>query len=214
MKYVLIISLGLISLTGCGGDGGGSASAPQAIQNVAPTSFPTVSPTASPSPAPAWGGFSGGGDLANPYQVTTSEDVDHIRDFPAAYFELTGNIDMTGVAFTPITNFSGVIQGNFYKLENLTIQTAGGDPAAFAVTLSGIINRLYLKDILIESTGDYAAALAFNLSGTISNSQILSGTINSHLGGNGNGVGVGNPFAVNRVGGSVMTGRSSDCGFQ
>lgn len=222
----LIGSLTLVlTLSACNGGGGGSSDSPSAVQDTSPVATasptpsptPSVAPTATPSPtptlAPAWGGFSGGGVLANPYQVTTATDVTHIGDFPAAYFELTGNIDMSGTTIVPISSFSGVIQGHLFALENLTIQTMGSTPSALVVALSGIINKLYMSNILVEASGNYAAAYGINVSGTISNCQILSGTINSHLGGNGNGVGTGNPIYTNAVGSPVVTGDQSTAVF-
>lgn len=217
MKYLTAL-LSLLVLTACGGGGAATdgGSNPVAASAALPTVTPTVAPTASPSPTPtpaSWGGFSGGGVFASPYQVTTPEDVTHIADFPGAYFELTGNIDMDGIAVTPIPVFSGVIQGHHYSLRNLTIQTTGGNSAALILTLSGIITQLYMSNILIESASQYAAAYAIDVSGTISNSQISSGTINSHLGGNGWNTGTGNPFYVNRVGGATITGDQSTVDF-
>lgn len=225
MKTLMVILI--LSLTACKSSGGGSdAGSPQvsSAEPVAtasptptptPTPIPTPSPTPTPTPAPAWGGFSGAGDIGHPYQVTTSIDVTHIQDFPAAYFELTGNIDMTGINFTPIATFSGVIQGHLYRLNHFDIETTGGAPAAFAINISGIIHQLYLDNVTLSSDTGYAAGYAYTLTGTatLSQCQILSGTIMSPLGGNGWTTGTGNPFWVNRLAGSTVTQLQSTVDF-
>lgn len=199
MKNLILIS-SLLALTACQSSGGGSASPEVATSTNVPVATPSPTPSPSPSPTPSptpsgWGGFSGGGVMSNPYQVVTATDVTHIQDYPSAYFELVNSIDMTGTSFTPITDFSGVIQGHLFKLENLTIAGSGSTDVAFAMTLSGSINQLYMSGISITSAAGYAAAYAYSLTGHLTNCQILSGTVTSPRGGS-------NPFFVGSGGGA------------
>lgn len=215
MKKLIGFTALALMVSAC--DSGGAAS-PSALVltsipvGLSPAPIPSVTPSVSPSPSPspspsasilAWSGFSGNGDMAHPYEVTTATDVTHIGDFPAAYFELTGSIDMTGVTFTPIPTFSGVIQGHLHQLNHLTISEHGD--AALVLSLHGIINGLYFQDLTVSSAVGYAAGYSIDVYGTVSNSQILSAVITAPLCGNGNGSGTGNPIYTNFISGAVVT---------
>lgn len=236
IKNVSVLTFGLCLAACQGGAKGGSpetaAVVTQAVASAAVTPAPTASPSASPSPTPSPSAspspspspsaslsphtFSGAGVLASPYEISTAADVQHIADYPAAYFELTQDIDMTGVTLDPIPDFSGVIQGHFYELENLTITTLGNSPAAIVLNLTGIILDVQLDQLAISSETGYAAAFAFNVYGTVKDCRILAGDIVSPRGGHGvvgDGTGVGNPIYVNRIGGSIVTGDASDVTF-
>lgn len=214
MKKFTLIVLMAVLVSGCEAGGGPTASTSSILESQ-PILGIDPSPTPSPTPSPSvtatstWGGFSGGGDQANPYQVTTAEDVTHIGDFPSAYFELTGNIDMSGTTFTPIPTFSGVIEGHLFKLYNFTIAATGANSAAFAITLTGSIDKLYMGNVSITSATQFAAAYAVNLQGNITNCQVLSGTLTSPQGGNGQNSGVGNVFYVNLVSGALSNSQAS-----
>lgn len=88
--------------------------------------FPVFSITASAAT------FSGGsGTQADPYQISTTDDLvymsDNIADCQGKYFILTNDIDMTGVSFYPIGNgkyksksFYGYFDGQNYTISGMT----------------------------------------------------------------------------------------------
>lgn len=63
--------------------------------------------------------MSGSGTEEKPYIVTTGKQLAEIQLDPTAYFQLDRSIDLTevcndsdGTGWTPITNFSGTLDGN------------------------------------------------------------------------------------------------------
>ena len=72
--------------------------------------------------------MNGSGTSADPYQVANCTDLQNIGT--TGYYELTANIDCTGVSFQPIDNyngtsysscFNGMLNGNGYTISNLSI---------------------------------------------------------------------------------------------
>jgi len=55
----------------------------------------------------------------------------------AGHYNITGDIDLTGVAWTPIVGFSGIVEGNGYTISNLTIAAAANYQGIFGTLLAG-----------------------------------------------------------------------------
>ena len=73
---------------------------------------------------------------------------------------LTSNIDLTGETWTPITNFSGTLNGAGYAISNLTLSNSSDNQGLFANLNSGAeIYNLTLNSFSM-SCGDYVGALA------------------------------------------------------
>jgi len=79
--------------------------------------------------SPAVAQFSGGsGSKTNPYLIATPGDLKKIGDnsiYWGDHFKLTSDLNLTGVAMTPIGNFNtrfrGTFDGNGHTIANLTI---------------------------------------------------------------------------------------------
>ena len=114
--------------------------------------------------------FAGGtGTETNPYQIETKEQLNNVRNYLNAYFELTADIEFTesdfaeggtfcnnGAGWEPIGNsktnpFTGVFDGNGYKISGLYIN-------------------------LEASSGVYAGLFGYN-KGTIQNVALVDGNI-------------------------------------
>jgi len=145
-------------------------------------------------------GLSGGGGDANVYSPTVGEyptlralTAEEIPDAPAEPSEtaattavsnttelqavsgtgkyyLTGDIDLTGVSWTPITNFTGVLDGRGYTISNLTINTPASDYKALFGTVGAGVEIYDLTLSGFNITGrDYVSALvsSMNAAGSI-----------------------------------------------
>ena len=233
MKTQIVI-LTLLILTGCGDQGGGTNSvdnaqtfatpftpdamtptptpAPSATPQPTATATPTPAPTATPSPTPY--AFSGGnGTIGNPYELSNPNDVRHIGDFPAAYFELTQTISFEfEPAFSPLPAFSGVLYGFNYTLYKMTI-TGSGPKTALFTSVSGTIVELKMSSLTVTGT-QFAASIAGDLTGNALISQCeISGTITSPSGGNGFNTGTGTPLSVTKSAGTTYPGTTVDVEF-
>ena len=63
--------------------------------------------------------FAGGTGAAwNPFRITTKEHLDHIRNYPDAFYVLENDIDGTGLQ--PIEDFKGIFDGKGYSISSLT----------------------------------------------------------------------------------------------
>lgn len=162
-------------------------SAPEVVVSPSPlpsvTPSPIPSPSASPTPPPVPYAFSGGsGSTLDPFQLNTAEDVDHIRDFPAANFILLDMIDMRDIAFKPIPDFSGTLLcSQFTGLDRLTITTTDDEVAAMFEILSGRVDGLILENIdMVADT--YATGIAGTLTGQITGGAEVSGYVTSPAG--------------------------------
>ena len=118
--------------------------------------------------------FAGGsGTQDSPYLIETCEHLNNIRKFPSAYFLLTCNISFNDADFEtngtfynggdywiPIEEFSGVLDGHGYSINNLKIYSIG---AALVSNNKGTINNLSLLNANITSKpriNSYAGGIA------------------------------------------------------
>ena len=78
----------------------------------------------------------------------------------AGHYNITDDIDLVGVTWTPITNFSGVIEGNDYTISNLTISNTSDVQGLFASLSTGAeIRNLNFLDCSV-SADDVVGLLA------------------------------------------------------
>lgn len=70
-------------------------------------------------------------------EIKTAADIENLRLNPQGDFKLTADIDMAGVEFTPIVNFSGSIDGQGHFIKNLRFENKDADQAAFIGTFDG-----------------------------------------------------------------------------
>ena len=117
-------------------------------------------------------GFSGGsGTLNDPFRVTTAAQLNEVRHFPSSYFKQMADIDLgispwnEGVGWIPVGGhgssfFTGVFDGNGYKILNLTIRM----PDSCYVGLFGKVMDAGLKNINLVNVSvvgkQYTGALA------------------------------------------------------
>ncbi len=104
--------------------------------------------------------YSGGdGTSLSPFLISTSGDVAAICQSQGDWggsFLLTGDIDMTGTAFTPIGTswsfpFSGSFEGGGYEIRNLSISTASDYAGFFGVLDFGAsVTNLGIFNISVE----------------------------------------------------------------
>lgn len=89
-------------------------------------------------------GLFGGGDgsSATPYLVEDADDLNAIRQRPAASYKLVADIGLgetrynLGSGWTPIDNFTGVLDGNFHRIINLYINLPASSYVGFFATMN------------------------------------------------------------------------------
>jgi hypothetical protein len=162
--------------------------------------------------------FKGLGTESVPYQIETAEQLNMIREYLNKYFILMKNIDMSNFGtWTPIVDFSGVLDGNGYEIQNITINNTGATglfanisgSSRTAVKNLGITGSIVGNPMLLQQG---VGGIAGHIS--VSNIKITSswnraniqknGAIDSGMGGivgniNGNGVKVENCYNVGNI---------------
>ena len=110
--------------------------------------------------------------------VSTVSDLQGLANQSGNY-KLVNNIDISGSEWTPIEGFSGLLEGDNYSIQGLTISGNQENIGLFS-TLEGTVQNLTISSINISGTGDAgtAGALCGTNEGTISN-VTASGIINA-----------------------------------
>ena len=117
--------------------------------------------------------------------ILTAEHLSAIRNNLSGTYFLANDIDLLGNEWTPIgtgdTPFSGIFDGNGFKIKNLTIAQSQEYVGLFANN-SGTIRNLDLENVQINVQGSissfiYAGALVANNTGIIENIESLDGTL-------------------------------------
>lgn len=137
----------------------------------------------------------GQGSEASPFVISSPCHLTALSGNPAdwsSYFILTCDLDMSGIAFTPIgpswnNSFNGVFDGGGHEIRNLTVDTGGGDYAGLfgQISSGGAIKNLGLVNVDIDSgAGNFAGAVSGWNNGKISRC-FSTGQINGavHVGG-------------------------------
>ena len=114
--------------------------------------------------------MSGSGTEEKPYIVTTGKQLTEIQLDPTAYFQLDRSIDLTevcndsdGTGWTPITNFSGTLDGNGFMIRNLFINRNKDNQALFATTRGATIMNFGLIDVNITGNSVNCAPVISNM---------------------------------------------------
>ncbi|MEK5040811.1 DUF4073 domain-containing protein [Sporosarcina sp. FSL K6-3457] len=135
---------------------------------------------------PIYSGMAGEGTEANPYIVTTPEQLNQVRDNLTAHYKLENNIDLSmygadydeGKGWIPIATFTGSFDGNGKTISNLFIDRLADDSIGLfgRVQGQGNISNVGLVGIDIKGKQNVGGLVGFN-SGTISRSYVTGSVI-------------------------------------
>ena len=125
--------------------------------------------------------------------IASASDFDtYVRQTPSGKYWLKNDIDMSEItSYTPISGFSGVLDGNFYSVKNLT--TSGADPVGLFSTITGTdldnnpaqVYDLGIRNVNISFSGEdvYSGGLAGSaVNAKITNVYVSGGKIQTGKG--------------------------------
>jgi len=115
-------------------------------------------------------GLSGAGTAADPYLVSSQEDLLAVSGNPKAYYRMTGDIALTAASWTPVchdTAFSGVFDGGGHTVSGLVLEGSGYSHNGLFGQNAGTIRNLTVQGT-VNSTGR-AGLLAGGTTGTVEN---------------------------------------------
>lgn len=108
----------------------------------------------------------GDGTESNPYQVSTAEQLNAVRNDLTAYYIQTADIDLSGSEWEPIGGqrydeeekqvFTGSYDGNGYEIRNMTLTTTGYLYVGLFGISTGTISNVNLVNCNINMPMDYA----------------------------------------------------------
>lgn len=129
----------------------------------------------------------GTGTVSDPYLISTPQDLQGMTTgVQNIYYELTQDLDMTGVNFTPIgvsNGFRGNLDGKGYKIKNLTMTYSETNYGGiFAQFFYGLIQNLGIENPIINLNNPNASRLSgclfgYGYLGTVKNCYVNGGSI-------------------------------------
>ncbi len=118
--------------------------------------------------SPAWDEVGESGDGFT--NINTAEELTVLSQSPDMWggkFQLSENIDMAGIDFSPIGNsenpFTGTFDGNGYEIQNLTVS---GDKNSQNIGMFGVIRGAKLKNIILRNVQITGGSIVGGLVGT------------------------------------------------
>ncbi len=111
--------------------------------------------------------------------IATAADMEKLSKNPQANFVLAADIDMTGVEFTPVSNFSGTLDGQGHWIRNISFSNTDRDRTALFAEFSGeFIKNVGFEGLNIVGNADVAAVVGeTTAAGIISNIVVANSYI-------------------------------------
>jgi len=134
--------------------------------------------------------YSGSGTENNPFILSNVADLlcmsRRVVDW-SCYFTMSNDIDMTGVVYVPVAEFTGNFIGGGYIIRNLTIDSEViGNTALLGLfgKLTGNISNLGIENIAVTGGSSISGLVGYSSGGSITNCYLTgSVTGNSIVGG-------------------------------
>ncbi len=149
--------------------------------------------------------------------VNTAFDLQNVRNNPGGTYALGRNIDAGSIAnFTPIQNFTGLLDGQGQTIANVTIASTAENVGLFgSIGGAGVVRNLNLADVTVSGLGSqFVGTLAGTNAGTISNVSATDVAVSVGSNGNGGGlVGLNSGTITNGLATGDVTGAAGTNGF-
>ena len=128
--------------------------------------------------------YSGGdGSAGSPYLIHTTDDWEELMATSGdwgGHFKLTADLDMTGIAMTPVGNggtaFSGVFDGNGHTLNHVLMNLPPDSYIGLFGTVSGLIKNLGIANIDLQGQSAVGGLAGYNDGGLLTGC-FVTGTI-------------------------------------
>lgn len=135
--------------------------------------------------------FGGGsGTSGDPYLICSATQFGNISTASSSYFKITRDLNLAGLSWTPITSFSGTVDGDGHRLYGLALTHSGTSGVGlFAKTLASggtLTNLIFAGNQLVLGANQGANAVG-GLIGTMSAGSVMNNVTNSNFTLNANG---------------------------
>jgi hypothetical protein len=137
--------------------------------------------------------FDGEGTLAKPFMVMKAEDMDHVRDYPAASYKLGADIDLSdyfkGEGWVPIGTssapFTGTFDGDEFLITNLFInRTTSNYVGLFGYTKDATLENIRIMNVDVTGSMYVGGLVGYASSTVVSGSSVssTSGSVKASVG--------------------------------
>ena len=136
----------------------------------------------------------GAGTEESPYIIDNVDKFMGMTETTDRFYQLSRDLDFTGIEFTPIATFAGTFDGNGMTISNLTFTVGDGNGGIFVENTSTIKN-LNVADVTVTKTGSFASnnpsvgILTASNKGTIENCSTNNSSITATIS-NAGGIGI------------------------
>ena len=120
------------------------------------------------------------GTEADPYLIGSAAALSCIPYEPSGSYRLTADIDLEGASMSPMTSFTGVLDGDGHVIRNMKISNAVENTGLFRTATGATFRNLGLEEgeVAQTSTYSYTGALAGRLTGcTVENLWLRNLTV-------------------------------------
>ena len=106
----------------------------------------------------------GNGTAFAPYVIADAQQLNKMREYPEACFELASDIDLNAAVWEPVGTaaapFTGYLDGKGHQIKDLRVAVNGGTTvyAGLFGCLNGTAKNLYIVDAAVTAAGDTAYA--------------------------------------------------------
>jgi len=105
--------------------------------------------------------------------ISSVEDLKKIADNPAGNYHLVADIDLKGGDWAPIENFSGILDGNGYKIHNFSLRQNSID-VGFVITNSGTIKNVTFSNVEVSSVINNASSRSLGVVSAYNTGRIVN----------------------------------------
>ena len=99
--------------------------------------------------------LSGEGTEASPYIIDNVDKFKDMTETTGKFYQLSRDLNFTGIDFTPIATFAGTFDGNGMTISNITFSTKNDNGGIFAEN-TGTIKNLIASKVIITQDGSIA----------------------------------------------------------
>ncbi len=125
--------------------------------------------------------FDGGdGSTTNPYLISSEDGLFGMANGTDKHYKIIADFNLTR-AWTPISSFSGSLDGNGHKVSNLTITTTNANDGFFA-TLTGTVKNLQLLNVNCTTSASFGTIAGRLTGGTLQNIKITGNVTSTNTG--------------------------------
>ena len=170
--------------------------------------------------------WAGDGSNSDPYQISNAEKLTALQtqvndkgfDYKDKHFALTGDIDLTGMSWTPIgiaeNSFAGNLNGNHCTIRGLNVNVTSSYAGLFGSASYSTFQDLTLESPVVTGNSYCGSLVGYGTGTTLINITAKNVAVSSTGGAAGGLAGRGNNSAKNcKVEGGNITGRDRAAGI-